>query len=88
VKELANQRRELLAAQQTATAELAELARRLEAVQTPLLERLQIYEQRVQELERELADQSRENRELLKLKIDMLREKIQSERSLNRLNFN
>ena len=88
VKELANQRRELIAAQQAATAELAELARRLEAVQTPLLERLRIYEQRVQELEWELADQSRENRELLKLKIDMLREKIESERSVNRLNFN
>jgi hypothetical protein len=88
VKELATQRRELIAAQQAATTELAELARRLEAVQTPLLERLHIYEQRVQELERELADQSRENRELLKLKIDMLREKIESERTVNRLNFN
>jgi hypothetical protein len=88
VQELATQRRELIAAQQAATAELTELARRLEAVQTPLLERLRIYEERVQDLERELADQSRENRELLKLKIDMLREKIQSERSVNRLNFN
>lgn len=88
VKELATQRRELIAAQQAAAAELTELARKLEAMQTPLLERLRTYEQRVQELERELADQSRENRELLKLKIDMLREKIESERSVNRLNFN
>ena len=40
VKELAMQRRELLAAQQAATAELTELAQRLEAVQTPLIERL------------------------------------------------
>jgi len=37
--ELAAQRRELLAAQQAATLELAQLARRLEAIQTPLLER-------------------------------------------------
>lgn len=88
VKELAGQRRELLAAQQAAAAELTELAHRLEAMQTPLLERLRAYEQRVQELEHDLADQSRENRELLKLKIDMLREKIESERSVNRLNFN
>lgn len=88
VKELADQRRELLAAQQTAAAELTELARRLEAVQAPLLERLRAYEQRVSELERELADQSKENRELLKLKIDMLREKIEAERNVNRMNFN
>ncbi|HEY2330061.1 MAG TPA: hypothetical protein VGI63_09650 [Verrucomicrobiae bacterium] len=89
VKELAAQRRELLAAQQTAAAELTELAHRLEAVQTPLLERLNAYEQRVQELEKELNEQSKENRELLKLKIDLLREKIESERSASRIvNFN
>jgi tetratricopeptide (TPR) repeat protein len=40
VQELSVQRRELLAAQQSAAAELAELARRLEVIQTPLLERL------------------------------------------------
>ncbi len=89
VQELAAQRRELLAAQQVAAAELTELARRLEAVQTPLLERLRAYEQRIDDLEKDLADQSKENRELLKLKIGLLREKIESERSVNRLiNFN
>ena len=81
VQELAAQRRELLAGQQTAAAELAELARRLETVQTPLLERLQTYEARIAELERDLADQSKENRELLKMKIELLREKIETERS-------
>ncbi len=40
VQELSAQRRELLAAQQSAAAELTQLARRLEAVQAPLLERL------------------------------------------------
>lgn len=88
VKELAAQRRELLAAQQAAAAELTELARRLEAVQTPMLERLRAYEQRISELEKELSEQSKENRELLKLKIDMLREQVETERSRNRLNFN
>ena len=89
VQELAAQRRELLAAQQTAAAELTELARRLEAVQTPLLERLRAYEARVAELEKDLADQSKENRELLKLKIDLLREKIETERTASRIvNFN
>ena len=89
VKELATQRRELLAAQQAAAAELTELARRLEAVQTPMLERLRAYEARIGELERDLADQSKENRELLKLKIDLLREKIETERTASRIvNFN
>lgn len=89
VQELAAQRRELLAGQQAAAAELTELARRLETVQTPLLERLRAYEQRVQELEKELGEQSKENRELLKMKIDLLREQIETERVANRLvNFN
>ena len=86
VQELAIQRRELLAGQQAAAAELTELARRLEAVQTPLLERLRAYEQRIQELEKELGEQSQENRELLKLKIEMIRQQLESERS--RVNFN
>ncbi len=89
VQELAAQRRELLAGQQAAAAELTELARRLEAVQTPMLERLRAYESRIGELERDLADQSKENRELLKLKIDLLREKIETERTASRIvNFN
>ena len=88
VQELAAQRRELLAAQQAASAELTELARRLEAVQTPLLERLRAYESRISELEKDLADQSKENRELLKLKIDLLKEQIETARSSSRINFN
>lgn len=88
VQELAAQRRELLAAQQAATAELTELARRLEAVQTPLLERLRAYEQRIGELENQLGEQSKENRELLKLKIEMLREQVEAERTKSRIRFN
>ena len=88
VQELAAQRRDLLAGQQAAAAELTELAKRLEAVQTPLLERLRAYEQRIAELEKDLADQSKENRELLKLKIDLLRDQIETERSKSRVNFN
>ena len=88
VQELAAQRRELLAAQQAAAAELTELAHRLEAVQTPLLERLRVYEQRILELEKELGEQSKENRELLKMKIDLLREQIAAERTATRVNFN
>lgn len=88
VQELAAQRRELLAGQQAAAAELTELARRLESAQTPLLERLRAYEQRVAELETELSEQSKENRELLKLKIDQLREQVEAERTRSRVKFN
>jgi len=88
VQELAAQRRELLAAQQTAATELTDLARRLEAVQAPLLERLRAYEQRIVELEKDLADQSKENRELLKLKIELLRDQVEAERSRSRVHFN
>ena len=88
VQELAAQRREMLSAQQAATAELSELARRLESVQAPLFERLKAYEQRISELEREIGEQSKENRELLKLKIDLIREQIETESAPNRLKFN
>ncbi len=92
VQELAAQRRELLAAQAAAAAELTELARRLEAVQAPLLERLRAYERRMAELEAELGEQSKENRELLKLKIGLLREQVEAERRVeagrSRVTFN
>jgi hypothetical protein len=88
VQELASQRRELLTAQQQAAAELTELARRLEAAQTPMLERLRAYEQRIHDLEKELSEQSKENRELLKMKIEMTKQQFEAERAGNRLNFN
>jgi len=88
VQELASQRRELLTAQQQAAAELTELARRLEAAQTPMIERLRAYEQRIQDLEKELSEQSKENRELLKLKIEMTKQQFEAVRAGNRLNFN
>jgi hypothetical protein len=88
VQELAAQRRELLAAQQAITAELTDLARRLEAAQTPLLERLRAYELRIDDLEKQLGEQSKENRELLKMEIEMLRERVQTERTKNRMRFN
>lgn len=88
VQELATQRRELLNAQQQAAVELTDLARKLEAAQTPLMERLRAYEQRIRDLEKELSQQSKENLELLKLKIEMTKQMFESERAGNRLNFN
>jgi hypothetical protein len=85
-QELAGQRAKLLAGQQAVTAELSELAHRLEAAHTPMVEKLRAYEQRIQELETELGAQTRENRELLQLKIEMIRSQLEIER--NRVNFN
>ena len=87
VQELAAQRRDLLAAQQAATTEITDLAKRLESTHAPLVERLRAYEERVTELEKELLEQSRENRELLKVKIETLKGQIETERSVNRLKF-
>src|SRR5271170_6700103 len=86
VQELAAQRRQLLAAQQEAAAELSALVRRLEKIQMPMMERLRAYEERLQELQKELAAQTEQNRELLKMKIEVTRRHLESERS--RISFN
>jgi hypothetical protein len=88
VQELAVQRRELLKAQEEATMEIAAMIHRLDAVQTPLQERLHSYEARIQELEKELTVLNEENRELLRLKIEMIRRQLEVERVHHRLEFN
>ncbi len=88
VQELATQRRELLKAQEEAAMEIAAMIRRLDSVQAPMQERLRSYEARIQELEKELTVRNEENRELLKLKIEMIRRQLEAERVHNRLEFN
>jgi hypothetical protein len=88
VQELAIQRKELLQAQQIAIAEIAQLAHHLDELKVPMQERLRSYETRILELEKELAARSEENRELLKLKIEMVRHQIEIERTRNRMEFN
>ena len=87
VQELAMQRRELLKAQEEAALEIAAMIRRFDSVQAPLQERLRSYEARIQELEKELSALNEENRELLKLKIEMIRHQLEVERVHNRLTF-
>lgn len=87
VHELAAQRRELLKAQEEAALEIAAIIHRLDAVQAPMQERLRAYEARIQEMEKELSALNEENRELLKLKIDMIRRQLEVERVNNRLQF-
>ena len=88
VQELAVQRRELLQAQQTAAAEIAQLTHHLDELRAPIQERLRSYETRIQELEKELAARNEENRELLKVKIEMLRCQLEVESTRNRMEFN
>lgn len=87
VQELATQRRELLKAQEEAALEIAAMIRRFDTVQAPLQERLHSYEARIQELEKELTALNEENRELLKLKIEMIRHQLEVERVHNRVAF-
>jgi len=88
VQELAVQRKELLQAQQIAAMEIAQLTHHLDELRAPIQERLRSYETRIQELEKELAARNEENRELLKLKIDMLRHQVAVESTRNRMEFN
>jgi hypothetical protein len=88
VQELAVQRRELLVAQQMAAAEISELVRRLDRLQMTMQERLQAYELQIQTLEKELVLRTEENRELLKLKIEMMRQQLEAERERGRVDFN
>lgn len=85
---LVSQRNELLNAHQKAAVEMAELEARLEKVQAPLQERLKAYEQRIQDLEKELAAKGEENRELIKVKIEIVRKQLEIERGRNRLEYN
>jgi predicted component of type VI protein secretion system len=64
------------------------MIRRLDSVQAPMQERLHSYETRIQELEKELTARNEENRELLKLKIEMIRRQLEAERAPSRLEFN
>jgi hypothetical protein len=80
-QELAMQRRELLRAQEAATNEITALVHRLDELQVPMQERLQTYEARIQMLEKELALRDEENRELLKLKIEMVTRQLETERA-------
>lgn len=87
-RELRLERHNLLQAQQAAIMELARLTRRLDESRTPLVERLWAYETRIGELEQELADRTKENRELLQSRIEILRRQLAVERAVQPVEFN
>ena len=88
VQGLAAQRNELLKAQQCAALEISELVHRLDQLSVPMQDRLRADEERIGELEKDLAERTEENRELLKMKIEMARHQLEAERTRNRVNFN
>jgi membrane-associated HD superfamily phosphohydrolase len=88
VQDLAKQRRDLLENQQSATTEMAGLEERLENLQAPLEERLKAYENRISELEKELAEKGEQNRELIKAKILLAKKQMEATRAKNQINWN
>ena len=86
VQKLLSQRTELLEAQKKAAFEMTELETRLEKIHAPLQERLRAYEQRIGELEKELAQKGEENCALIQLKIQMVRSQLEATRDKLTLN--
>jgi len=78
VQGLYSQRAALLEVHQKAQQELAELESRVVALRLP--ERIQAYEQRIAELERQLETRGEELRELTQATLQVLREKLAEER--------
>ena len=88
VRGLIWQRGQLLDAQESAAAEMAELERRLDELRIPLQERLRAYEKRITDLEKALAAKGEENRELIKAKIQLTRRQLDAERVRTRVVLN
>jgi hypothetical protein len=76
VQKLISQRTDLIDTQKRAAAEMTELEDRLEKIHAPLQDRLRAYQQRITELEKELATKGEENRELTKAKIELARKHL------------
>jgi len=81
VQGLAAQRDALLAMQQQALQSVVELESRLIALQAPLQERIRTYESRIGELEKDLAAQNAEMRELTRTILELMRQRLDEERS-------
>lgn len=88
VRTLFRQRAELLSAQEKAEAEMRELEQRLEQLHAPLQERISAYEQRIEELEKDLAAKGEENRELIGARISVARQHLTAERERGRFGTN
>jgi hypothetical protein len=81
VQGLYAQRNALIETQQVAQKSLVELEARLAALQLTLPERIQAYEKRISELEKEVETQGEEMRELTRATLALVRKKLEAERA-------
>jgi predicted RNase H-like nuclease (RuvC/YqgF family) len=81
VQQLAAQVDDMMDVQAAVADQLSSMEERLERMHAPLQERLRIYEQRISELEGELAQRGQENQLLLRARIEALRWQMEQERS-------
>ncbi len=87
VQGLYAQRSALIETQQMAQKTLEELEGRLAALQLPLAERIRAYEQRIAELQKEVATQGENVRELTCATLELVRKKLESERDEGSISF-
>jgi hypothetical protein len=80
VNALLTQRKQMIDVQRQAVANIAELELRLAKLQAPLQARLDAYEQRIAELEKDLVTRGHENAELIHATIALVKEKLETER--------
>lgn len=88
VRGLMTQRSELLEVQRQAARDIEELEARLSRMQAPVAERLSAYEQRIAELERQLAMESAKNRALLEAKVGLIRQRLAAEQARQQAGYN
>jgi hypothetical protein len=81
VQRLFAQRGQLVNVQHAAAAQTVELEQRLEKVKTNVQERFRVYEQRITDLEKELAAAEEQNRDLIRAKIAMAKKELEAERA-------
>lgn len=81
VSTLLTQRKQMIDVQRQAVSDIADLELRLAKLQAPLQARLDAYEQRIAELEKDLVTRGHENAELINATIALVKEKLETERS-------
>ncbi len=88
VQKLYGDRKKLLAAQNTALAEAQRIEDRIECIQSGVQEKFRAYEKRIAQLERELAEAEEQNRDLIRAKITLAKQELETERARNRAEWN
>jgi membrane-associated HD superfamily phosphohydrolase/Skp family chaperone for outer membrane proteins len=88
VQKLYGDRKQLLAAQNTAVAEAQRIEERIESIQSGVQEKFRAYEKRITQLERELAEAEEQNRDLIRAKITLAKQELETERARNRAEWN